>query len=269
MPQTATVPPLRTALTIAGSDSGGGAGIQADLKTFAAHEVYGVCAVTAVTAQNTLGVTAIDPVSTPIVAAQIDAVMVDFDVLAVKTGMLATSAVVVTVCDRLEAYPGAPVVVDPVLISSSGHRLLDDQALAIVRARLVPRAALLTPNRREAEVLTGRLITTRQHLIDAAATLRDMGAAAVVVTGGDQDGADAVDLLDDGYRVEELRGTRLESRATHGTGCTFSAAIAANLARGAALGDAVVAAKRYVEAAIGHAHPLGQGHGPLNHFWNK
>lgn len=269
MPQTATVSTIRTALTIAGSDSGGGAGIQADLKTFAAHDVYGVCAMTAVTAQNTVGVKTIDPISAPVVAAQIDAVMVDFDVAAVKTGMLATRDVVGTVCDRLEAYPGAPVVVDPVLISSSGHRLLDEEALAVVRARLLPRATLLTPNRREAEVLTGQSITTRQQVIDAASRLRDMGAAAVVVTGGDQDGPDAIDLLDDGHGVEELRGTKLQSRATHGTGCTFSAAIAANLARGVALGDAVVAAKRYVEAAIGHAPPLGQGRGPLNHFWNK
>jgi hydroxymethylpyrimidine/phosphomethylpyrimidine kinase len=260
---------MRTALTIAGSDSGGGAGIQADLKTFAAHDIYGVCALTAVTAQNTLGVTANDPVSPPVVAAQIDAVMGDFNVVAIKTGMLATSAIVATVCDRLEAYPGVPVVVDPVLISSSGHRLLDERALALVRARLVPRATLLTPNRREAAALTGQPITTRQQVTDAAARLRDMGAAAVVVTGGDQDGPDAVDLLDDGQGVEELRGTRLESRATHGTGCTFAAAIAAHLARGATLGDAVVAAKRYVEAAIRHAQTLGQGHGPLNHFWNK
>ena len=260
---------MRTALTIAGSDSGGGAGIQADLKTFAAHEVYGVCAVTAVTAQNTLGVTTIDPVRTTVVVAQIDAVIADFDVLAIKTGMLATSAIVAAVCDRLEAYPGVPVVVDPVLVSTSGHRLLDEQALALVRTRLLPRAALLTPNRREAEVLAGHPITTRQHAADAAARLREMGAAAVVVTGGDQDGPDAVDLLDDGHGVSELRGTKLESRATHGTGCTFSAAIAAHLARGAALGDAVVAAKRYVEAAIDHAHPLGHGYGPLNHFWSK
>ncbi len=262
---------MRTALTIAGSDSGGGAGIQADLKTFAAHDVHGVCAVTAVTAQNTVEVATIESLSALVVAAQIDAVMDDFGVLAIKTGMLATRAIVAAVCDRLDAHPGIPVVVDPVLVSTSGSRVLDEEALSIVRARLLPRACLVTPNRREAEVLSGLHITTRQQAAEATARLREMGVGAVVLTGGDADGPDpdAVDLLDDGDTLEELRGPRLESRATHGTGCTFAAAITAHLALGASLGDAVVAAKRYVAGAIRHAHPLGRGHGPLNHFWNK
>ncbi|MDA1094293.1 MAG: bifunctional hydroxymethylpyrimidine kinase/phosphomethylpyrimidine kinase [Acidobacteria bacterium] len=260
---------MRTALTIAGSDSGGGAGIQADLKTFAAHELHGVCAVTAVTAQNTLGVTAVESVTPLLVAAQIDAVLRDFDVRAIKTGMLATRDIVAVVCDRLEAHPGLPLVVDPVLVSTSGHALLDEEAVSLVRTRLLPRAAVVTPNRYEAEVLTGLSITTPQEAAAACARLREMGAAAVVLTGGDDDGLDAIDRLDNAGVLSELRGTRLQSRATHGTGCTFSAAVAAQLARGARLDDAVTAAKRYVEEAIRHAFPLGQGPGPLNHFWRK
>ena len=260
---------MRTALTIAGSDSGAGAGIQADLKTFAAHGLYGVCAVTAVTAQNTRGVAAMEPVSPPVVAAQIDVVLQDYDVRAIKTGMLATRAIVAIVCDRLDAHPSLPLVVDPVLVSTSGHALLDDEALSLVRTRLLPRATLVTPNRHEAEVLTGQRITTPQEAAEAIARLRDMGAAAVVLTGGDEDGPESIDHFDDGERVSELRGARLTNRATHGTGCTFSAAITAELAHGTSLPDAVTAAKRYVEAAISRATPLGQGPGPLNHFWRK
>jgi len=260
---------MQTALTIAGSDSGGGAGIQADLKTFAAHDVHGVCAVTAVTAQNTVGVTTVGSVSAAIVATQIATVMEDFDVVAIKTGMLATRAIVAAVCDRIEACPDIPLVVDPVLVSTSGDRLLEKEAVSIVRARLLPRACLVTPNRREAEILTGRHITTRQQAVEAAASLREMGVGAVVLTGGDADGPDAVDLFDDGHTLDELRGPKLKSRATHGTGCTFAAAITARLAQRASLRDAVASAKCYIEGAIRHAHPLGRGHGPLDHFWNK
>ncbi|MEO2196254.1 MAG: bifunctional hydroxymethylpyrimidine kinase/phosphomethylpyrimidine kinase [bacterium] len=260
---------IPSALTIAGSDSGGGAGIQADLKTFAAHDVHGVCAVTAVTAQNTVGVTTLASMSALLVATQIDTVMDDFDVVTIKTGMLATRAIVATVCDRLDARPDIPLVVDPVLVSTSGDRLLEEDALSIVRARLLPRACLVTPNRREAEVLTGQHIATPQQAVEAVARLREMGVGAVVLTGGDAPGPDAVDLFDDGATLEELRGPKLQSRATHGTGCTFAAAITAHLAQGASLNHAVASAKRYVEGGIRHAHPLGRGHGPLNHFWSK
>ena len=258
-----------TALTIAGSDSGGGAGIQADLKTFAAHGLHGVCAVTAVTAQNTVGVTAVATIGAPIVRAQIDAVVADFDVRAIKTGMLASREIVATVCDALEALPDIPVVVDPVMFATSGDRLLDDDAVELIRTRLLRRARLVTPNRMEAETLSGTPIASLEDARRATVQIRALGVRAVVITGGHLGGPDSVDVLDDGGAVVELSGPRLESRSTHGTGCTFAAAVTAGLALGQDLGDAVAAAKRYVEGAIRHAAPLGRGHGPVNHFWNK
>ena len=259
---------MPTALTIAGSDSGGGAGIQADLKTFAAHDVHGTCAVTAVTAQTAAGVTAIQTISPQVVAAQIDAALHDFEVGAIKTGMLASGSIARVVCDLLDAHSGIPVVVDPVILSTSGARLLDEDGVAVVRDRLLPRARIVTPNRMEAEVLTGARIGSPAAAARAAATLRALGADAVVITGGHFEGPDAVDLLDDGAAVVALSGPRLVSRATHGTGCTFAAAIAAGLARGAALADAVSGAKHYAAEAIRQARP-GNGPGLLNHFWNK
>ena len=260
---------MPTALTIAGSDSGGGAGIQADLKTFAAHGVHGVCAVTAVTAQNTVGLTVVEAIGAPVVAAQIEAVVADFDVRAIKTGMLPNREVVIAVCDALETLADVPVVVDPVMVATSGDRLLDDDAIELIRARLLPHAHLVTPNWLEAEVLAGVSIASLEDARRAAARLRARGVGAVVITGGHLVGPESIDLLDDGDTVVELRGQRLESRSTHGTGCTFSAAVAAALARGLNLGDAVISAKRYVEGAIRHAAPLGRGHGPVNHFWSK
>ena len=256
-------------LAIAGSDSGGGAGLQADLKTFAAHGVHGVCAVTAVTAQNTRAVSAVEPVPAPMVAAQIRAVFDDFDIRAVKTGMLATAAIVEAVCEALEAYPGPPLVVDPVIAATSGRRLLDEDAVAIVRGRLLKRARVVTPNRFEAEVLADQPIASPDDARRAAGRIRTRGAAAVLVTGGHFDAPESVDLLDDGGAVVELRGPRIDSRQTHGTGCTFSAAIAAGLAAGLSLPDAAADAKRYVEEAIRHAAPLGHGPGPLHHFWRN
>ena len=258
-----------TVLTIAGSDSGGGAGLQADLKTFAAHGVHGASAVTAVTAQNTLAVTAVDPVSARMVAAQIRAVLDDFDVRAIKTGMLATAAIVEAVCETLEAHPGPPLVVDPVIAATSGRRLLDADAIALVRSRLLKRARVVTPNRLEAAVLADQPVGCLVDARRAAARLRTHGAAAALVTGGHFDTAESVDLLDDGGAVVELRGPRLDSGQTHGTGCTFSAAIAAGLAAGLPLPEAADAAKRYVEGAIRHAAPLGRGPGPLHHFWRN
>ena len=260
---------MPTALSIAGSDSGGGAGIQADLKTFAAHGVYGVCAVTAITAQNTLGVTAAERVSAKIVAAQIEAVIADFDVRAIKTGMLASREIVAAVCDALQAATNIPLVVDPVLFATSGDRLLDDDALELVLTRLLRGARLVTPNRREAEVLAGMPITSIEDARRATEQIRGRGVAAVVITGGDVSDPEAVDVLDDGGAVVELRGPRLVSRSTHGTGCTIAAAVTAALARGLSLDQAVAAAKRYVEGAIRHAEPLGDGYGPINHFWNE
>ena len=257
---------MPTALTIAGSDSGGGAGIQADLKTFAAHGVHGLTAVTAITAQNTRSVEAVALVSPAVVAAQIDAVAADFEIDAVKTGMLATADIVAAVCEALARHPMPPIVVDPVLVASSGHRLTDDDALRVLRDRLVPLARLVTPNRREAEALTGLDIRSPADLRQAAARLRRLGARAVVITGGDADGAESVDLLDDDGAVTELRGARVDSRHTHGTGCTFSAAATAGLARGLPLAEAVTRAKRFVETAIRQAPGLGRGRGPLGHI---
>ena len=260
---------MPTALTIAGSDSGGGAGLQADLKTFAAHGVYGVCAVTAITAQNTLGVTAIEAIGAGLVAAQIEAVVTDFDVRAIKTGMLASRQVVVAVCKALEAVADVPLVVDPVMFATSGERLLDDDAVELIRTRLLRRACLVTPNWREAEVLAGMPIASVEDAKRATPQIRAHGVAAVVITGGHLGGQEAVDVLDDRGAVIELRGPMLEGRSTHGTGCTFAAAVTAALAREQNLDDAVAGAKRFVEGAIQHAVLLGHGHGPVNHFWNK
>jgi hydroxymethylpyrimidine/phosphomethylpyrimidine kinase len=258
-----------TALTVAGSDSGGGAGIQADLKTFAAHGLHGVCAVTAVTAQNTVEVTAVATIAAPVVRAQIDAVVADFDVRAIKTGMLASREIVAAVCDALEALPNIPVVVDPIMVATSGDRLLDDDAVELIRTRLLRRARLVTPNRLEAEVLSGMPITSLEDARRATGQIRASGVRAVVITGGDLGGLESVDVFDDGGAVVELRGPRLESRSTHGTGCTFAAAVTAGLALEQDVGDAVASAKRYVEEAIRHAEPLGRGYGPVNHFWNR
>ena len=244
-------------LTIAGSDSGGGAGLQADLRALAAHGVHGATAVTAVTAQNTRAVAAVEPVSPRMVAAQIRAVFDDFAIGAVKTGMLATAAIVEAVCEALEAHPAPPLVVDPVIAATSGRRLLDEDAVALVRDRLLRRARVVTPNRHEAEVLAGRRIASRDDARRAAARLRALGAGAGLVTGGhfDFDPAESVDVLDDGGAVVELRGPRIAGRRTHGTGCAFSAALAAGLAAGVPLPDAAAAAKRYVEAAIRSSPP--------------
>ena len=214
------------------SDSGGGAGLQADLKTFAAHRVYGLCAVTAVTAQNTLGVTAIEQIGARMVTAQIEAVLADFDVRAIKTGMLASRETVAAVCDTLEVATDIPLVVDPVMFATSGDRLLDDDALELVITRLLRRARLVTPNRREAEVLAGMPITSLEDARRATRQIRARGVTAVVITGGDPGDPELVDVLDDGGTVVEFGGPRLASRSTHGTGCTFAAAVTAALAQG-------------------------------------
>ena len=254
------------ALTIAGSDSGAGAGIQADLKTFAAFEVYGASAITAVTAQNTLGVTAIEELPTHVIAAQVDAVVSDLGVAAVKTGMLSSAPIIETVADRLQAHGLSQAVVDPVMVAKGGDRLLREDAVEALVKRLLPLALVLTPNAGEAEVLSGRPVTTMEEAKEAAKTIAALGPRYVVVKGG-HFGDDAVDVLFDGERFTELPARRVTTTSTHGTGCTFSSAIAAGLANGKWVEESVSDAKAYVTEAIGRAFPVGAGHGPLNHFF--
>ena len=258
-----------TALTIAGSDSGGGAGIQADLKTFAAHGVYGTSAIAALTAQNTQAVLGVHPVPAEFVVAQIDAVASDIAIHAVKTGMLATPDVVEAVADALARWAFPFVVVDPVMVAKSGDQLLAEAAVETVRRILIPRASVVTPNRMEAEVLLGRSVRTRDDARDAARRLVDLGAGAAILKGGHFDDPDVVDLLFDGNDFREFRHPRQQTRHTHGTGCTFAAALAANLALGHALPDAVHRTTDYVAGAIAHGLAIGKGHGPLDHFWKS
>jgi hydroxymethylpyrimidine/phosphomethylpyrimidine kinase len=258
-----------TALTIAGSDSGGGAGIQADLKTFAAHGVYGTAAITAITAQNTLGVSGVHAVPSEMVTAQIEAVVSDIGCDAVKTGMLATSATVEAVAAAIEALDLPNLVVDPVMVAKSGDRLLDDHAVHTLRSALVRLARVVTPNIPEAEVLCGMTIRTVSDMRVAAERLASLKPSAVVLKGGHLEGPDVVDLLFEHGRIVEITGPRIEGRHTHGTGCTFAAAIAAQLAKGQGLEAAVRSAKEYVAGAMKAGIPLGSGHRPLDHFWRS
>ena len=258
---------MATALTIAGSDSGGGAGIQADLKTFAALGVYGTSAITAVTAQNTRAVEGVFTLTPDEVVRQIDAVASDIRPDAVKTGMLANAGIVAAVADAIQRWTLRPIVVDPVMVSKSGHHLLSADAVESVLRRLVPLAAVVTPNRLEAEVLSGRSVTTLEESREAARVLHGHGAAAVVIKGGHFEGPTVVNLLFDGHAFTEFATPRLDTRNTHGTGCTFASAIAAQLARGRSLPDATEGATAYVAGAMRHGPAIGQGHGPLDHFW--
>jgi hydroxymethylpyrimidine/phosphomethylpyrimidine kinase len=255
---------LPRVLTIAGSDSSGGAGIQADLKTFTVFRVYGMSAITALTAQNTRGVTGIVPVSPAFVRAQIDAVATDIGVDAAKTGMLASGAIIDAVAAAVRAHRIAPLVVDPVMVAQSGARLLADEARATLLRELLPLATVVTPNVPEAEALLDMRITTVAEQRRAARRLVELGAAAALVKGGHLSGATAVDVLDDGRDVVELRAPRLDTPHTHGTGCMTAAALAACLARGLPLGDAARQAKRFISAAIAGGLALGGGHGPAN-----
>jgi hydroxymethylpyrimidine/phosphomethylpyrimidine kinase len=258
---------MPTALTIAGSDSGGGAGIQADLKTFAAHGVYGTSAIAALTAQDTIGVSGVHVVPDDFVTAQIEAVVSDFGCDAVKTGMLANSTIVETVAAAVESFELPNLVVDPVMIAKSGDHLLDDEAVHALRWTLLRLARVVTPNIMEAEVLAKMPIGSLADMREAATRIAALKPAAVVIKGGHMAGPEVVDLLFEKGEFTEFIGPRIEGRNTHGTGCTFAAAIAAHLARGAALKDAVGAAKTYVEGAMRNGIPLGKGHRPLNHFW--
>jgi hydroxymethylpyrimidine/phosphomethylpyrimidine kinase len=260
---------MRTALTIAGSDSGAGAGIQADLKTFAAHGVYGTSVITAVTAQNTIGVSMVEALSPALVRAQIDAVMSDIGAHAAKTGMLATAAIVETVAAAV-ADRGIPqLVVDPVMIAKSGDRLLDDSALHAMKTALLPLAFVVTPNIPEAEALTGLEISTEENRREAARRIIGFGPAAVVIKGGHFPTHDIVDLLHVDGLFFEFRHERIGGRHTHGTGCTFAASIAAHLALGRTLAEAIPLAQRYIAGAIRSGPELGSGHGPMDHFWER
>ncbi len=254
-------------LTIAGSDSGGGAGIQADLKTFAAHGGYGMSVVTAVTAQNTLGVTALHEVPAAVVGAQIDAVFDDIGVDAVKIGMLANPEIVAVVAERLGRWlsPGLPVVLDPVMVAQSGDPLLADSAVEALLARLLPVATLVTPNLPEARRMTGLAVTTEAERLAAARQLAAEGPA-VLIKGGHGAGEEMVDLLWAEGLAHRFAAPRIDTRSNHGTGCTLSSAIAARLAGGVSLVAAVEGAIGYLRGALGAAFLLGQGHGPVNHL---
>jgi hydroxymethylpyrimidine/phosphomethylpyrimidine kinase len=255
-----------TALTIAGSDSGGGAGIQADLKTFSALGVFGTSALTAITAQNTRAVTAVFELPADIVAAQIDAVVADIGADAVKTGMIASSELIRVVAAKVREHGLRTLVVDPVMVAKSGDRLLREEAVEALRRELIPLATVVTPNLPEAEVLVGRPVETLDDMRAAAADIVGLGARSVVVKGGHL-ASDPTDLFSDGERAFELPARRIETTSTHGTGCTFASAIAALLARGEDLEAAVRGAKDYVTAAIERAYPVGHGHGPVHHFY--
>ncbi len=254
------------ALTIAGSDSGGGAGIQADLKSFAAMGVYGTSVLTAITAQNTIAVTGVHEIPPEMIAAQIRAVLTDIGADAVKTGMLSSSAIIESVAEELDDFQVSKLVVDPVMVAKSGDSLLREEAVDALRLKLLPKATVVTPNIPEAEVLTGISIASLEEVRRAAAQIVDMGARSVVVKGGHLEGP-AVDTFYDGREYRELYAERIDTRNTHGTGCTFASSIAAGLAKGMDVGDAVAAAKEYVTGAIRQSFEVGQGHGPLNHFY--
>jgi len=254
------------ALTIAGSDSSAGAGIQADLKTFAALGVYGLSALTAITAQNTLGVRMAEDLAPELVEAQIDAVLEDIGADAAKTGMLSSPLIIEAVAGRVRKW-GLRLVVDPVMRAKSGDPLLRPEAVTTLCTQLLPLAEVVTPNLPEAEALTGRRIETLDDMRTAASAICALGPRQVIVKGGHRT-TEPVDIYFDGKRFLELRAERLQTPHTHGTGCTFSAAITAFLAQGLPVEEAVAGAKHYITGAIRHAPGLGHGHGPVGHFWH-
>ena len=257
---------LARALTIAGSDSGGGAGIQADLKTFSAFGVYGMSVLTAVTAQNTVGVQGVETLTPAFIRAQFESVVSDIGVDALKTGMLGTADVVAAVAAMIAESGLTNLIVDPVMVAKSGDHLLAEDAVSTLKARLLPLALVITPNVPEAETLVGGPIRTHDDMRAAAKRLHALGPRWVVVKGGHMGGTIVTDLLYDGTSFQLLDTPRIDTPHTHGTGCTFSAAMAACIAKGQSPPDAFVAAKRYTHAAIAAAPGLGHGHGPLNHL---
>jgi hydroxymethylpyrimidine/phosphomethylpyrimidine kinase len=259
-----TRPP--TALTIAGSDSGGGAGLQADLKTFVACRVHGMSAVTAVTVQNTLGVSGVYELPPQAVAEQIESVATDIGVDAAKTGMLASAAIMTAIADAVTRLRIAPLVVDPVAASQHGDPLFHSDALDTLREAVIPLATLLTPNLFEVRLLTGHEVRAPSDMADAARALHALGPQWVLVKGGHLAG-DAIDLLYDGRSFTEFPATRHETTHTHGSGDTLAAAITAALAKGQSVPDAVAFGKRFVTQAVRNSFPLGAGLGPVGHFW--
>ncbi|MGQ0793195.1 MAG: bifunctional hydroxymethylpyrimidine kinase/phosphomethylpyrimidine kinase [Deltaproteobacteria bacterium] len=255
------------ALTIAGSDSGGGAGIQADIKTFGAFGVFGMSAITSATAQNTESVLGISDLNAEFVELQIDAVMSDIGADAVKTGMLSNGAIVLSVAKKIREYRIERLVVDPVMRAKGGSALLKSEAERVLIEHLLPLALIVTPNIPEAEAIAGIEIRTFSEMKEAARRIKSLGAGCVLVKGGHLDGNEAADVLFDGRNFYEFRAERIRTKNTHGTGCTYSAAICALLARGFSVPDAVGEAKKYVTCAIAASLELGRGHGPLNHFW--
>lgn len=254
------------ALTIAGSDSGGGAGIQADLKTFQELDTYGMSVITALTAQNTQGVHGVYPQPVETVVAQLDAVVSDIGVDALKTGMLFSSEIIIAVAKKLEEYQLDNIVVDPVMIAKGGQSLLQDEAIEALRNHLVPLATVITPNIPEAEVLIGESgINSIADMEEAAKKLYELGAQHVVLKGGHLEGDDSTDILFDGKNMIRLPMKRFDTKHTHGTGCTFAAAITAGLAKGQSVLEATQVAKQFISSAIEHSLAIGQGIGPTNH----
>lgn len=263
---------MKVALTVAGSDSGGGAGIQADLKAFAARGVFGTSVVTAITAQNTVGVIGVLEMPRSLIAQQFDAVCSDFEVCAAKTGMLGSSETVEIVAEKIAQWKIEKLVVDPVMIAKSGDALLREDAVQALIEKILPLSYLVTPNLPEAEVLCGLKISDRAGRDEAARRIWELGAGGgreffVIVKGGHEEESEfSTDVLFDGKTFREYSAPRIHSKNTHGTGCTFSAAICAELALGKSTLEAVSAAKEYITAAIAQAPRLGSGHGPLQHF---
>ncbi len=259
---------MNLALTIAGSDSGGGAGIQADIKAMQANGVYAASVITAITAQNTVAVTDAFELPVSLIASQIDAVFDDLPIRATKTGMLSSSEVIELIAAKVEEREISPLVVDPVMISKSGFKLLKDEAIDTLKTRLIPLAAVITPNAHEAEHLTGLEVKSVQGAREAARMIFEMGPAAVLVKGGHfEEEREAIDVLYDGKSFHTFAAPFIETKNTHGSGCTFAASIAANLARGYPLRESVARSKRYVTDAIRHGLDIGEGHGPTNHFY--
>ncbi|MGA7934690.1 MAG: bifunctional hydroxymethylpyrimidine kinase/phosphomethylpyrimidine kinase [Kovacikia sp.] len=262
------MPIIPTAMTIAGSDSGGGAGIQADLRTFAFHKVHGTSALTCVTAQNTLGVMRVDALPPESVAAQMEAVAQDIGVQAAKTGMLLNQEIMATVAAQVKTLKIQNLVVDPVMVSRTGAQLIDNDAIVTLRTSLIPLAIVLTPNRYEAQILAGMEISTLEEMQTAAQRIYQLGAKAVLVKGGGMQGKlRGIDAWYDGQKLEILTTETVETTNTHGTGCTLSAAIAANLALGKTPLAATHSAKEYVTTALKYALNIGQGQGPVGHFF--
>ena len=269
------------ALTIAGSDSGGGAGIQADLKTFAALGIYGCSVITAITAQNTMGVCEVYPLPPGIVKKQLEAVLSDINPAVIKIGMLANSSIIHAVASTLKQFPRKPLVLDPVMAAKSGDLLLEREAVNSLREELFPLTDILTPNIPEAEILIGNPIQNEKDMREAARTIWGMGVVSVVIKGGHaiqrpdpqgKEGCVVVDVFYDGKEMLEIEGPRIDTPHTHGTGCTFSSAIAARLARGLTPMRAIQDAREYLTAALRNAYPVGKGKSPPHHFypwWGK